>query len=65
MSEETDGRAGRRRRDRLPRNWQCAERVLRMVREHDGAIDAVELAAQIGLHVTTVRFHLDAGGSDR
>ena len=30
-----------------------------MVCEHDGAIDAVELAAQIGLHVTTVRFHLD------
>jgi predicted ArsR family transcriptional regulator len=31
-----------------------------MVREHDGAVDAVELASQIGLHVTTVRFHLDA-----
>ena len=58
MSEEIDGQAGRRRRDRLPRNRQ-RERVLRMVREHDGAIDAVELAAQIGLHVTTVRFHLD------
>ena len=57
MSEEIDGQA-RRRRDRLPRNRQ-RERVLRMVREHDGAIDAVELAAQIGLHVTTVRFHLD------
>jgi predicted ArsR family transcriptional regulator len=31
-----------------------------MVREHDGALDAVELASQLGLHVTTVRFHLDA-----
>lgn len=31
-----------------------------MVREHDGAVDAVELAEQMGLHVTTVRFHLDA-----
>ncbi len=31
-----------------------------MVREHDGAVDAVELASRIGLHVTTVRFHLDA-----
>jgi predicted ArsR family transcriptional regulator len=30
------------------------------VRERDGAVDAVELATQIGLHVTTVRFHLDA-----
>jgi predicted ArsR family transcriptional regulator len=31
-----------------------------MVRGHGGAIDAVELASRIGLHVTTVRFHLDA-----
>ncbi len=31
-----------------------------MVREHDGAVDAVELASGIGLHSTTVRFHLDA-----
>jgi predicted ArsR family transcriptional regulator len=31
-----------------------------MVREHRDAIDAVELASRIGLHVTTVRFHLDA-----
>ena len=31
-----------------------------MVREHGGAIDAVELASRIKLHVTTVRFHLDA-----
>ena len=59
MNEETDTRAGRSRRDRLPRNRQ-RERVLQMVRERDGAVDAVELSAQIGLHVTTVRFHLDA-----
>jgi predicted ArsR family transcriptional regulator len=59
VSEETHTRAGRQRRDRLPRNRQ-RERVLAMVREHDGAIDAVELAGQIGLHITTVRFHLDA-----
>lgn len=59
MSEETDTQAGRLRRNRLPRNRQ-RERVLQLVREHDGAIDAVELASQIGLHVTTVRFHLDA-----
>jgi predicted ArsR family transcriptional regulator len=31
-----------------------------MVRERGAAVDAVELAAQIGLHITTVRFHLDA-----
>lgn len=31
-----------------------------MVREHDGVADAVELANQINLHVTTVRFHLNA-----
>ena len=36
------------------------ERVLELVREHDGAVDAAELAARMGLHVTTVRFHLDA-----
>ena len=58
MGEETD--SGRcRRRNRLPRNRQ-RERVLRIVREHGGAIDAVELASRMELHVTTVRFHLDA-----
>lgn len=31
-----------------------------MVREYGDAVDAVELAAQLGLHVTTVRFHLDS-----
>ncbi|GBE64339.1 transcriptional regulator [Mycobacterium sp. MFM001] len=44
---------------RWPRNRQ-RERVLHLVREHDGPIDAAELASQMGLHVTTVRFHLDA-----
>ena len=47
------------RTQRLPRNQQ-RERVLRLVGEHDGAVDATEIANQIGLHVTTVRFHLDA-----
>lgn len=47
------------RRNFLPRNRQ-RERVLRLVREHEGAVDAVELASQIGVHVSTVRFHLDA-----
>jgi predicted ArsR family transcriptional regulator len=59
VSEKTDARAGRPRRDRLPHNRQ-RERILRMVREHHGAADAVELTSQTGLHVTTVRFHLDA-----
>jgi predicted ArsR family transcriptional regulator len=60
VDEETDTAAGPRgRRDRLPRNRQ-RERVLRMVREHGGAIDAVELSSRMKLHVTTVRFHLDA-----
>ena len=30
------------------------------MREHDGAVDAAEIAARMGLHMTTVRFHLDA-----
>ena len=59
VGEETDSKAGARRRDRLPRNGQ-RERVLQIVREHGGAIDAVELASRMELHVTTVRFHLDA-----
>lgn len=60
MDDETDTAAGsRRRRNRLPRNRQ-RERTLQMVRERGGAIDAVELASLMKLHVTTVRFHLDA-----
>ncbi|SBS74048.1 putative transcriptional regulator [uncultured Mycobacterium sp.] len=31
-----------------------------MVREHGGPIDAVEITSRLKLHVTTVRFHLDA-----
>src|SRR6476646_3489331 len=59
VGEETDSPAGRSRRNRLPRNRQ-RERVLQLVRAHGDAIDAVELASRMGLHVTTVRFHLDA-----
>ncbi|AYE94712.1 transcriptional regulator [Mycobacterium paragordonae] len=35
------------------------QRVLQLVREHDEPVDADELAARLGLHTTTVRFHLD------
>lgn len=59
MTNKTDTPTERPRRDRLPRNRQ-RERVLQILRERDGAIDAGEVAAQIGLHVTTARFHLDA-----
>lgn len=34
--------------------------MLQLVRDHDGAIDAAELAERMRLHVTTARFHLDA-----
>jgi predicted ArsR family transcriptional regulator len=44
---------------RTGRNRQ-RQRVLELVRQHDEPIDAAELAAQMGLHTTTVRFHLDA-----
>ncbi|MEB3021076.1 helix-turn-helix transcriptional regulator [[Mycobacterium] crassicus] len=47
------------RSQRLPRNQQ-RERVLRLVGEADGAVDAAEIATRMSLHVTTVRFHLDA-----
>ena len=59
MGKEPDSEAARGRRDRLPRNRQ-RERVLQMVRAHGDAIDAVELASRMELHVTTARFHLDA-----
>ena len=55
VDDESDAGTGGRRRDRRQR-----ERVLQLVREHDGAVDAAELASRTGLHVTTVRFHLDA-----
>lgn len=51
-----DDSNGRRRRG--PHNRQ-RERVLQLVRASDGPVDAVELAAQLRLHVTTARFHLD------
>lgn len=35
------------------------QRILELLRKHDQALDAAELAAEIGLHPTTVRFHLD------
>ncbi len=41
------------------RNLQ-RQRALELVRKHDDAIDATQLARQMGLHTTTVRFHLDA-----
>lgn len=47
------------RTQRWPRNQQ-RDRVLRLVRAHDGPIDAAELATHMRLHVTTARFHLDA-----
>lgn len=43
-----------------PGRTRQRERVLELLREQDGAVDAAELAARIGLHTTTVRFHLDA-----
>jgi predicted ArsR family transcriptional regulator len=54
-----DQRRGANRSQRLPRNQQ-RERVLRLVGAAAGAVDATEIAEQMGLHVTTVRFHLDA-----
>lgn len=59
MDKQSEPRRRARRPPPWPRNRQ-RERVLGLVRDHDGAIDATELAARIGLHVTTVRFHLDA-----
>lgn len=52
-------RQDRQQPQRWPRNRQ-RERVLALVRERDDAVDAAELAALTGLHVTTARFHLDA-----
>lgn len=44
---------------RLPRNQQ-RERVMRLVGEADGPVDASVIADRMSLHITTVRFHLDA-----
>ncbi|MFY2861725.1 helix-turn-helix transcriptional regulator [Mycobacterium sp. THU-M104] len=57
MAERNDPKTGRMHRG--PGNFQ-RQRILELVRGHDGALDAQELAAGMGLHVTTVRFHLDA-----
>lgn len=59
MGEQSGQSARTYRTQRWPRNQQ-RERVLRLVRSHDGPIDAAELASRMGLHVTTARFHLDA-----
>lgn len=57
MDQPSEDAAGRRHRTGANRQRQ---RVLELVREHDEPVDAAELAAQLGLHTTTVRFHLDA-----
>lgn len=57
MGEPNEDQAGR--PHRAGRNRQ-RQRVLELVREHDEPVDAAELAAELGLHTTTVRFHLDA-----
>lgn len=59
MYDQSDRPRGVNRNQRLPRNQQ-RERVLRLVGQADGAVDASEIAERMGLHVTTVRFHLDA-----
>ncbi|HLR99833.1 MAG TPA: transcriptional regulator, partial [Mycolicibacillus parakoreensis] len=46
------------RQARWPRNRQ-RDRVLGLVREYNGAVDVTTLAQRTGLHVTTIRFHLD------
>lgn len=54
--------SGRRSPDR-PAPWprtRQRERVLGLIRQHGGVVDAATLAEQTDLHVTTVRFHLDA-----
>ncbi|GAA4352338.1 hypothetical protein [Microbacterium rhizosphaerae] len=35
------------------------DRVARLLAEADGAMDAAAVAAAVGIHVTTARFHLD------
>lgn len=59
MHDQSVPRRGTARSQRLPRNQQ-RERVLRLVGAANGAVDAAELAERMNLHVTTVRFHLDA-----
>lgn len=59
MHDRSGQRSGTHRSQRLPRNRQ-RERVLRLVGAATGAVDAAEIAELMQLHVTTVRFHLDA-----
>lgn len=59
MHDQSSQRHDAPRGQRLPRNKQ-RERVLRLVGAASGAVDAAELAERMQLHVTTVRFHLDA-----
>ncbi len=61
VKNHTDGGAGG--GQSSTRNRQ-RQRVFDLVRGCDEALDAVELAAKMGLHITTVRFHLDALCSD-
>lgn len=59
VTEKPGSDPGRRgRRGHESRTGQ-RDRLLQLVREHHGAVDAADLAARMGLHVTTVRFHLD------
>ncbi|MEB3980036.1 winged helix-turn-helix transcriptional regulator [Mycobacterium sp. 663a-19] len=57
MDDQAEHQSGRPRR--TGRNRQ-RQRVLDLVRAHDEPVDAAELATRLGLHTTTVRFHLDA-----
>lgn len=59
MHDRSGRPRGANRSQRLPRNQQ-RDRVLRLVGAAEGAVDAAELAERMNLHVTTVRFHLDA-----
>lgn len=59
MYDQSIQRQAAARGQRLPRNQQ-RDRVLRLVGAASGAVDAAELAERMHLHVTTVRFHLDA-----
>ncbi len=57
MGEHNEDEAGRPHRAGHSRQ---RERVLELVRERHEPVDATELATRLGLHTTTVRFHLDA-----
>src|SRR5690606_6433580 len=44
----------------MPRSSGRREQVLRYLREADGAASVEEIAAGLGVHVNTVRYHLQA-----